>query len=42
MSEFEMNKLVLMNLEGKIVCCLYIYFNGKLHPDSWICLEGWK
>ena len=29
------------NKAGFIVACLYTLPNGNLHPDSWLCNEGW-
>lgn len=29
------------NKEGKIVAKLYIKPDGNLHPDSWLCPNGW-
>lgn len=37
-----MKRLTLENDEGNIVAKLFIENNGNLHPDSWLCNEGWK
>lgn len=34
--------MIIENKKGQIVARLYILENGNLHPDSWLCLEGWK
>jgi len=30
------------NKSGEIVAQLYIFPDGTLHEDSWICPAGWK
>lgn len=37
-----MKHRVIKNKAGLIVACLYILPNGNLHPDSWLCPEGWE
>lgn len=37
----DMNVLTLKNESGFTVANLYILHNGNLHPDSWLCNEGW-
>jgi len=34
-------KKILKNKKGQIVACLYIEADGNLHPDSWLCENGW-
>lgn len=38
----NMSTLTLRNNEGKIVAKLYIYPDGTLADDSWLCNKGWK
>ena len=37
-----MKKLVITDLDGDIVACLYFNRDGSLNIDSWLCPEGWK
>lgn len=37
-----METLTLENDNGEIVAMLYIFPDGTLHEDSWLCPAGWK
>ncbi len=37
----NMNVVTLSNEDGLVVANLCVLKNGNLHPDSWLCHEGW-
>lgn len=38
----DLGVLTMRNNKSEIVAKLYLMPDGTLHPDSWICPEGWK
>lgn len=38
----DLGTITMKNNKDEIVARLYVMPDGTLHPDSWLCYEGWK